>query len=159
MKYSIGEICLILKALKQSSPFPARKTWYILRSSSHLDKTALKAEKLDAVYVKYASSIKSWSKTTHFKGGSREAYRVLWPTNRVRWVEGIAWKKKNGRCPFLHLVSFAEFCPSYISCYSVSSGEICQNRIPGIGLFNLSWSYPFLSWLCLGYLSPLNVSW
>ena len=84
MKYSIGEICLILKALKQSSPFPARKTRYILRSSSHLDKTALKAEKLDVVYVKYASSIKSWSKTTHFKGGSREAYRVLRPIKRDR---------------------------------------------------------------------------
>ena len=68
-------------------------------------------------------------------------------------------KKKNDTCPFLHLVNFTEFCPSYISCYSVSSGGICQNRIPGIGLFNLSWSYPFLSWLCLGYLSPLNVSW
>ena len=64
-------------------------------------------------------------------------------------------KKKNDTCPFLHLVNFTEFCPSYISYYSVSSGRIC----PGIGLFNLSWSYPFLSWLCLGYLSPLNVSW
>ena len=77
--------------------------------------------------------------------------------------ESDEWKvlhgeKKNGRCPFLHLVNFTEFCPSYISCYSVSSGGICQNRIPGIGLFNLSWSYPCLSWLCLGYLSPLNVS-
>ena len=257
MKYSIGEICLILKALKQSSPFPARKTWYILRSSSHLDKTALKAEKLDVVYVKYASSIKSWSKTTHFKGGSREAYRVLRPIKRdrvlhrhvqyawnmpfspdhetrlldiefdrskicsiifySRWTklvnrnmklhnvshnrslsqimsavscipfifmtidmssssrieklpssyssESAEWKvlhekkKKNGRCPFLHLVNFTEFCPSYISCYSVSSGGICQNRIPGICLVNLSWSYTFLSWLCHGYLSPLNVSW
>ena len=252
MKYSIGEICLILKALKQSSPFPARKTWYILRSSSHLDKTALKAEKLDVVYVKYASSIKSWSKTTHFKGGSREAYRVLRPIKRdrvlhqhmqyawnmpfspdhetrlldiefdrskicfiifsSRWTklvnrnmklqnvshnrslsqimsafscipfifmtidmssssrieklpssyssESAEWKvlhekKKNDTCPFLHLVNFTEFCPSYISYYSVSSGGIC----PGIGLFNLSWSYPFLSWLCLGYLSPLSVSW
>ena len=29
-------------------------------------------------------------------------------------------KKKNGRCPFLHLVNFTEFCSSYISCYSVS---------------------------------------
>ena len=42
--------------------------------------------------------------------------------------------------------------------YSVSSGGICQNRIEGIGLFYLSRSRPFLSWLCLGYLSPLNVS-
>ena len=77
--------------------------------------------------------------------------------------ESAEWKvlheKNNGRCPFLHLVNFTEFCPSYISCDSVSSGGICQNQIPGIGLFNLSWSYPFLSWLCLGYLSPLNVSW
>ena len=37
--------------------------------------------------------------------------------------------------------------------YSVSSGGICQNRIEGI-----SRSRPFLSWLCLGFLSPLNVS-
>ena len=44
--------------------------------------------------------------------------------------------------------------------YSVSSGRICQNRIAGIGPFNLSRSHPFfLSWLCLGYLFPLNVSW
>ena len=43
--------------------------------------------------------------------------------------------------------------------YSVSSGRICQNRIAGIGPFNLSRSHPFfLSWLCLGYLFPLNVS-
>ena len=42
--------------------------------------------------------------------------------------------------------------------YSVSSGGICQNCIVGIGLFRLSRSRPFLSWLCLGYLSPLNVS-
>ena len=42
--------------------------------------------------------------------------------------------------------------------YSVSSGGICQNRIEGIGLFYLSRSRSFLSWLCLGYLSPLNVS-
>ena len=76
--------CLNLKALKQNSPFQARKTWYILCSSSHLDKTALNAEKLDAPYVKYASFIKSWSKTTHFKGGSREAYRVLRPIKRDR---------------------------------------------------------------------------
>ena len=42
--------------------------------------------------------------------------------------------------------------------YSASSGGICQNRIEGIGLFYLSRSRSFLSWLCLGYLSPLNVS-
>ena len=76
--------CLILKALKQNSPFQARKTWYILCSSSHLDRTVHNAEKLDAPYVKYASFIKSWSKTTHFKGGSREAYRVLRPIKRDR---------------------------------------------------------------------------
>ena len=56
--------------------------------------------------------------------------------------ESAEWKvlheKKNDTCPFLHLVNFTEFCPSYISYYSVSSGGICQNRIPGIGLFNLS---------------------
>ena len=42
--------------------------------------------------------------------------------------------------------------------YSVSSGGICQNCIVDIGLFRLSRPRPFLSWLCLGYLSPLNVS-
>ena len=45
-----------------------------------------------------------------------------------------------------------------MSSSSVSRGEICQNRIAGIGLFNLSSSRPFSSWLCFGYLSPLNVS-
>ena len=49
--------------------------------------------------------------------------------------------------------------PSFLhGYYSVSSGGICQNRIEGIGLFYLLRSRPFLSWLCLGYLSPLNVS-
>ena len=79
MKYSIREICLFLKALKQNSQFQGRMTWFILRSSSHLDKTALNAETLDAAYVKYASFLKPWSKTTHFKGGSHETYRVLRP--------------------------------------------------------------------------------
>ena len=164
--------CLILKALKQNSPFQARKTWYILCSSSHLDKTALNAEKLDAPYVKYASFIKSWSKTTHFKGGSREAYRVLRPIKRDRVLHRhvqYAWnmpfspdqknKKKMANVHFLHLVNFTEFCPFYIRYYFVSSVGICQNRIPGIGLFNLSWSRPFLSWFCLAYLSSLDVSW
>ena len=45
-----------------------------------------------------------------------------------------------------------------MSSSSVSRGEICQNRIAGIGLFNLSSSRPFSSWLCFRYLSPLNVS-
>ena len=54
MKSSIREICLFLKALKQNSQFQARMTWFILRSSNHLDKTALNAETLDAVNVKYA---------------------------------------------------------------------------------------------------------
>ena len=31
--YSIREICLVFKALKQNSPFQARMTWFILRSS------------------------------------------------------------------------------------------------------------------------------
>ena len=30
MKYSIREIYLIIKALKQNSTFQARKTWYVL---------------------------------------------------------------------------------------------------------------------------------
>ena len=85
--------------------------------------------------------------------------KLTWVTLPSQLSGRYCMKKKIGRCPFLHLVNFTAFCPSYISCYSVSSGGICQNRIPGIGLFNLSWSYPFLSWLCLGYLSPLNVSW
>ena len=89
----------------------------------------------------------------------KSCYRVTLPSQLSGMHCMKKKKKKNGRCPFPHLVNFTEFCPSYISGYSVSSGGICQNRIPGIGLFNLSWSYPFLSWLCLGYLSPLNVSW
>ena len=89
MKYSIREICLFLKALKQNSQFQGRMTWFILRSSSHLDKTALNAETLDAAYVKYASFLKPWSKTTHFKGGSRETYRVLRP---LRWNCVLHWQ-------------------------------------------------------------------
>ena len=54
MKSSIREICLFLKALKQNSQFQERMTWFILRSSNHLDKTALNTETLDAVNVKYA---------------------------------------------------------------------------------------------------------
>ena len=54
MKSSIREICLFLKALMQNSQFQARMTWFILRSSNHLDKTTLNAETLDAVNVKYA---------------------------------------------------------------------------------------------------------
>ena len=49
----------------------------MLCSSSHLVKTALNAETLDAAYVKYASFLKPWSKTTHFRDGSGETYRVL----------------------------------------------------------------------------------
>ena len=66
----------------------------MLCSSSHLVKTALKAETLDAAYVKYASFLKPWSKTTHFRGGSRETYRVLRPIkgNRVlHWHLQYAW--------------------------------------------------------------------
>ena len=75
-------------------------------------------------------------------------------------MEGIALKKNKiiADVHFLHLVNFTEFRPFYIHYYSVSSGEICQNRIAGIGLFNLSRSRSFFSWFCLGYLSPLNVS-
>ena len=47
--------CLILKALKQNSPFQARKTWYILCSS-----------KFYAPYVKYASFIKKKLAKVHF---------------------------------------------------------------------------------------------
>ena len=55
MKYGIREIHLVLTPLEQKSPFQVRMTWFILRFSSHLVKTALRAEKLDAAYVKYAS--------------------------------------------------------------------------------------------------------
>ena len=44
-------------------------------------------------------------------------------------------KKKMANVHFLHLVNFTEFCPFYIRYYFVSSVGICQNRIPGIGLF------------------------
>ena len=83
MKSSIREICLFLKALKKNRQFPARMTWFILRSSSHLVKTALNGGTLDAAYVKYASFLKPWSKTTHFRGGSRETYRVLRPVRET----------------------------------------------------------------------------
>ena len=69
-------------------------TWFMLCSSSHLVKTALNAETLDAAYVKYASFLKPWSKTTHFRDGSGETYRVLWPIkgNRVlHWHLQYAW--------------------------------------------------------------------
>ena len=68
-------------------------------------------------------------------------------------------KAKKANVHFLHLVNFTELRPLYIRYYSVSSGEICQNCIAGIGLFNPSRSCSFFSWFCLGYLSPLNVSW
>ena len=47
-------------------------------------------------------------------------------------------KKKKANVHFLHLVNYTEFCPFYIRYYFVSSVGICQNRISGIGLFNLS---------------------
>ena len=232
----------------------------MLCSSSHLVKTALNAETLDSAYVKYASFLKPWSKTTHFRDGSGETYRVLRPIkgNRVlhwhlqyawnmsfstvhemklldaefdrsktcfiisfsKWTklvnrnmklhnvshkrslsqsvsafyciyftlmtidvpcssrieklpssyssESAEWKvlhekkkkeKKMANLLLLHLVNFTEFRPFYVRYYSVSSGGICQNCIVGIGLFRLSRSCPFFSWLYLGYLSPLNVSW
>ena len=63
----------------------------------------------------------------------------------------IKKKKKMTNVHFLHLVNFTEFRPLYIRYYSVSSGEICQNRVAGIGLFKLSRSRSFfflvLSWL------------
>ena len=60
-------------------------------------------------------------------------------------------KKKNDKRSFSSLINFTEFRPLYICYDSVSSGEICQNRIAGIGLFKLSRSRSFfflvLSWL------------
>ena len=84
IKSSIREICLFLKALKQSSQFQAGMTWFILCSSKHLNKTALTAETLDAAYEKYASFVKPWSKRTHFKGGSRETNGIPRPIKRNR---------------------------------------------------------------------------
>ena len=55
----------------------------------------------------------------------------------------LHWKKKMTDVHFLHLVNFTEFRSLYIHYYSVSSREICQNRIAGIGLFNLSRSHSF----------------
>ena len=66
-------------------------------------------------------------------------------------------KKKTTNLLLLHTVNFTEFRPFYVRYYSVLSGGICQNCIVGIGLFRLSRSPPFFSWLRLGYLSPLNV--
>ena len=196
----------------------------MLCSSSDLVKTALNAETLDAAYVKYASFLKPWSKTTHFRDGSGETYRVLRPIkgNRVlHWHLQYAWNMsfstahetklldaEFNRSKTCFIISFSKWtklvnrnmklhnvshkrslsqsvsafsCISFslmtidVSCsskieklpsnyssesdYSVSSGGICQNCIVGIGLFRLSRSRPFFSWLCLGYLSPLNVSW
>ena len=82
-------------------------------------------------------------------------------------------KKKETNVNFIYLLNFTQFKKKkkkkkkkrerqtfMAHYYSVSSGRICQNRIAGIGPFNLSRSHPFfLSWLCLGYLFPLNVSW
>ena len=98
-----------------------------------------------------------WQLICRVVRGLKSCHRVILPSQLSRKFED--WKKKKTDVHFLHLVNFKEFCPSYISYYSVSRGGICQNRITGIGLFNLSRSRPFLSWLCLGYLSPLNVSW
>ena len=56
-------------------------------------------------------------------------------------------KKKMTKLLLLHLVNFTEFRPFYVRYYSVLSGGICQNCIVGIGLFRLSRSRPFLSWL------------
>ena len=67
-------------------------------------------------------------------------------------------KKKTKNLLLLHLVNFTEFRPFYVRYYSVSSRGIFQNCIVGIGLFRLSRSHPLLSWLCLGYLYPMNVS-
>ena len=69
-------------------------TWFILCSSSHLDKKALNAEELDAAYVKYGSFLKPWSKTTHFRDGSGETYRVLRPIKGncvLHWHLQYAW--------------------------------------------------------------------
>ena len=66
--YSIREICLVFKALKQNSPFQARMTWFILRSSPLFRLNGAYAEKLDAAYVKCGSFLKLWNKNDSFQG-------------------------------------------------------------------------------------------
>ena len=56
-------------------------------------------------------------------------------------------RKKITNLLLFHLVNFTEFRPFHVRSYSVSRRGICQNCIVGIGLFRLSRSRPFLSWL------------
>ena len=71
-------------------------------------------------------------------------------------AEGKVFPEKKKKIEKRSFASCGQFyrIPSILhGYYSVSSGGICQNRIEGI-----SGSRPSLSWLCLGFLSPLNVS-
>ena len=93
----------------------------MLYSSSHLVKTALNAETLDAAYVKYASFLKPWSKTTHFRDGSGETHCVLRPIkgNRVlHWHLQYAWNMSSSTAHETKLLD-AEFDRSK-TCFIIS---------------------------------------
>ena len=105
---------------------------------------------------------------------------------RVSWVEGIVWKEKEKekekrkrkrkekekekkkekeiekKKPNLHFFIWPVSQNSVHSTYATilfQVGEFAKIVPRAIGLFNLSRSRPFLSWLCLACLFPLNVSW
>ena len=108
-------------------------------SSSHLVKTALNTETLDAAYVKYASFLKPWSKTTHFRDGSGETYRVLRPIkgNRVlHWHLQYAW---NMSFSTVHEMKFldAEFDRSK-TCFIISFSKWTKLVNRNMKLHNVS---------------------
>ena len=105
---------------------------------------------------------------------------------RVSWVEGIVWKEKEKekrkrkrkrkekekekkkekeiekKKPNLHFFIWPVSQNSVHSTYATilfQVGKFAKIVPRAIGLFNLSRSRPFLSWLCLACLFPLNVSW
>ena len=105
---------------------------------------------------------------------------------RVSWVEGIVWKEKEKekekrkrkrkekekekkkekeiekKKPNLHFFIWPVSQNSVHSTYATilfQVGEFAKIVPRAIGLLNLSRSRPFLSWLCLACLFPLNVSW
>ena len=67
-------------------------------------------------------------------------------------------RKKKTNIYFLHLVNFTEFRHFTYATTLFQVGEFAKIVLRAIGLFNLSRSRPFLSWRCLGHLSPSNVS-
>ena len=112
----------------------------------------------------------------------KKAIKLLF---RVSWVEGIVWKEKEKekekekrkrkrkekekekeiekeqKKPNLHFFIWSVSQNSVHSTYATilfQVGEFAKIVPRAIGLFNLSRSRPFLSWLCLACLFPLNVS-